>query len=140
MMRMFDIIEKKIDGINLFQAIDFSVANHNTELEDLNTLQLDKGIDTEGKSLGTYKDIRYKGRIDRVDLKDEGDFRGSINAISRQGQITLTATDWKTNKLTTRYGENIIGIPRKDLENGEVKSILLEDIIIKVKEQLDGIS
>ena len=137
---MFEILEKKLDGINFYQAIDFSVGKHDSELEDLNTFQLDKGIDTEEKDLGQYKYLSYKGRLKPVDLKQEGDFRNSIKAISKQGQISLSASDWKTEVLTKKYGENIIGIPQTDLQNGVVKEILLEDIIINVREQINVIS
>ena len=140
MVQMFDILEKKLDGINFYQAIDFSVANHDSELEDLNTFQLDKGVDMEGKDLGQYKYLSYKGRLRPVDLKQEGDFRRSIKAISKQGQISFSASDWKAPILTKKYGENIIGLSRADLQNGVIKDILLDDIIKNVSEQINVIS
>ena len=140
MVNMLEIISKKLDAINLYQAIDFSVANHNSELEDLNTMQLDTGNDTEGKSLGSYKYIGYKGRLQPVDLLDEGDFRKSISAIAKDGTIEFIASDWKKDILMSKYGENIIGLPKKDLESGLVKEILIDDIILKVTQQIDAIS
>ena len=51
----------------------------------------------------------------------------------------MDSTDKKTVKLTERYGDNIVGIPRKDIESGEVGEILLEDIIFVVKKQLNSV-
>jgi len=142
MTQMFDIIARKLDGLNMYQAIDVAVLNHKEELEDLNTFQLDKGLDSEDKNLGQYKSIAYKGRLSPVDLKDDGDFRGSINAISKQGQITMSATDWKYPILSSekKWGKDIVGIPKSDLVKGTLKGILLDDIQKEARKQLDGIS
>ena len=47
----------------------------------------------------------------------------------------MTASNWKTRVLIEGkgkqkgYGEDILGLPKKDLESGEVGGILLNSII-----------
>ena len=129
----------KFNAIDIPTAIDYAVSKNKEQLEDLNTLQLDTGADTEGKSLGNYRNIAYKGRLNPVDLKDTGAFRKGLKVKSVKGVIEMDSTDTKTVKLTERYGDNIVGIPRKDIESGEVGEILLEDIIFVVKKQLSSV-
>ena len=62
------IISQRLGSIDIESAIDFAVKQHHEELEDLNTMQLDEGVDMEGKSLGSYGKLVYKGRYQPVDL------------------------------------------------------------------------
>jgi len=139
------LLSRKMDAINIAQAIDFAVKRHKEELEDLNTQELDKGLDMEGKSLGSYKNIAYKGRINPVDLKKSGDWRKSQKITSTNVVIDMTATNWKTRVLIEGegrkggYGEDILGIPKKDIESGEVGQILLDSIIIEVRNQISNV-
>lgn len=139
------LLSRKMGAINIVQAIDFAVNRHKEELEDLNTQELDKGLDMEGKSLGSYKNIAYKGRINPVDLKKSGDWRKSQKITSVNGVIDMTATNWKTRVLIEGesrqrgYGEDILGIPRKDIDSGEVGQILLDSIIIAVRNQISNV-
>lgn len=137
-MEILSLISPKLNAVDIPSAIDYAVGQNKEQLEDLNTLQLDEGSDTEGKSLGNYRNIAYKGRLNPVDLKDTGAFRKGLKVKSVKGVIEMDSTDKKTVKLAERYGDNIVGIPRKDIESGEVGEILLEDIIFAVKKQLNS--
>lgn len=138
------IISQRLGSINIESAIDFAVKQHHEELEDLNTMQLDEGVDMEGKSLGSYGKLVYKGRYQPVDLKKTGDWRKSQKVTSQKGVIEMTASNWKTRVLIedkdrqNGYGEDILGLPKKDLESGEVGGILLNSIILEVKRQING--
>ena len=118
----------KINSVIITDAIDYAVKVHSSELEDLNTASLDEGTDTEGKSLGRYKSISYKGRLRPVDLNKTGAFRKGIKAKSVRGVIEMDSKD----------GDDIVGIPRKSIESGEVGDILLESIISKVRQQINN--
>lgn len=139
------LVSRKMDALNIEQAIDYAVKVHKEELEDLNTMQLDQGLDMEGKSLGGYKSIAYKGRINPVDLKKSGDWRKSQKVTSKNGVIDMTATNWKTRVLIEGegrqrgYGEDILGLPKKDIDSGEVGKILLDSIIVEVKRQITNV-
>ena len=138
------IISQRLGSIDIESAIDFAVKQHHEELEDLNTMQLDEGVDMEGKSLGSYGKLVYKGRYQPVDLKKTGDWRKSQKVTSQKGVIEMTASNWKTRVLIEGkgkqkgYGEDILGLPKKDLESGEVGGILLNSIILEVKRQING--
>jgi len=87
------IISQRLGSIDIESAIDFAVKQHHEELEDLNTMQLDKGVDMEGKSLGSYGKLIYKGRYQPVDLKKTGDWRKSQKVTSQKGVIEMTASN-----------------------------------------------
>lgn len=133
------LIAPKFNAIDIPTAIDYAVGKNKEQLEDLNTLQLDTGSDTEGKSLGSYRSIAYKGRLTPVDLKDTGAFRKGLKVKSVKGVIEMDSTDKKTVKLAEKYGDDIVGIPRKDIESGEVGEILIEDIIFAIRKQISSV-
>ena len=87
------IISQRLGSIDIESAIDFAVKQHHEELEDLNTMQLDEGVDMEGKSLGSYGKLVYKGRYQPVDLKKTGDWRKSQKVTSQKGVIEMTASN-----------------------------------------------
>ena len=60
-MWILSLISPKFNAIDIPTAIDYAVSKNKEQLEDLNTMQLDTGADTEGKSLGNYRNIAYKG-------------------------------------------------------------------------------
>jgi hypothetical protein len=129
-------ISDKLEPLNILEAIDFAVKQHHEELEDLNTMQLDNNMDMEGKSLG-------RGKFMVIDLKKTGDWRRSQKVTSNKGVIDMTATNWKTRILIEGegrqrgFGDDILGIPRKDIDSGEVSGILLDSIIFEVKRQIN---
>lgn len=90
-------------------------ANEHTVI-DLNLSQLSHGQDSEGKPIGPpYKELTIEIKKEKgqptnfVTLKDEGDFyRGFF--MSDELPAVLNSDDWKTNKLTDKYGSEIFGL------------------------------
>lgn len=90
-------------------------ANEHTVI-DLNLSQLSHGRDSEGKPIEPpYKELtveikKQKGQpTNFVTLKDEGDFyRGFF--MSDDLPAVLNSDDWKTDKLTDKYGSAIFGL------------------------------
>ena len=137
MMILEGIIANKMT-FDITRAIDYAVKVHATELEDLNTMELEKGVNMEGVSLGRYKSISYKGRLTPVDLKKTGAFHKSITVKSVKGVIELDSKDVKIGKLALTYGDDIVGLPKQAIQSGEVGEILLESIVVDIKRQIDN--
>lgn len=121
-------LQKRVDAYPKFieeEAIDSS-KEFEEETIDANTAKLDQGIDTNGTSLGTYASIAYKGRLQPVDLKLTGDFRGGIEGRYGKKEFELIGTDSKTDELQDKYGEPIIGVPNDFLP--ELVSLITPDL------------
>jgi hypothetical protein len=86
-------------------------------LETLNREQLFKGIradDSEIKPDYTPRTIQIKKAksqpVDRVTLKDKGNFYSSIRANLQADSVKINASDSKTPKLEAKYKPEIIGV------------------------------
>ena len=116
------------------RLLDECVTENQDAITDLNRAQLDKGLDSDGKSLGEYKFFDYKSRWEPVDLKQTGSFRDSFKATPFGKGFEIEASDPKTGKLLDKYGEAVLGIAESD--NDEVAAILLPDLIEKINAEL----
>jgi Flp pilus assembly secretin CpaC len=139
------LLTNKLNSIDALGAIDYAVTGHKEELEDLTTLELETGVDMEGKSLGSYArgyGLKVKGRLNPVDLKLTGSFHDAMKVKSSRGVIEMENTDGdrtKTDFLYENYGDDIVGLPREKVESGEVGEILLDSIIERITQQLDAV-
>lgn len=87
-------------------------------VEDLQTDQLNAGMDSEGNPIGPpYRPLtvtlkKAKGQpYDRVTLKDEGDFHaGLFLSGGAKNQFAIGSSDPKTGKLQAKYGDEILGL------------------------------
>lgn len=108
--------------INNLLAVDFDgidaevIRDHADLLTQLNRDQLDKGLDADGKSLGQYASIKYKGRLRPVDLLQSGAFRGGFGYDTETGAFIATSSDPKTGFLQANYSDNIVGLPEDKYE------------------------
>jgi hypothetical protein len=100
------------------------IAQNTNILEDLNAEQLNKGIDSKGQKITpdytpfTKAIKRAKGQpTDRVTLKDTGDFYSSIDYSANFSGVDYTATDSKTNDLTEKYGDDILGLTDESIND-----------------------
>jgi len=113
-----------------------ALKKYKKDIEEANKSKLLKGIDTEGKSLGRYKNFEYKQRFTPVDLKLTGDFHNSIKAEFSKTDFVIEAIDFKTKFLEKKYGENIVGI--SDVELLELVDLELPPIMQKLKNDISN--
>jgi hypothetical protein len=94
-------------------------------LVQLNKDQLDKGEDSRGSFLGTYRPATYvyaeqKGRPKTqpdINLLDTGAFRNSIVSNVIGGSLIMEAADERKNSILIReFGQFIIGIPEDEMK------------------------
>jgi hypothetical protein len=122
------------DGINYDKAIDDSVKLHDSEIEDLNIFQLKDGVNSDGKSIGQYSSLAYKGRLDPVDLEKDGGFYKGINAKSKGGLLEISSTDEKERILKRDWGENILGLNVDNMH--EAASYIIDDVADNLYKQI----
>lgn len=79
----------------------------------------DRGIDRNGVEIASYRPYapmtiqikREKGQpTNRVTLRDEGNFYASFYIIFGATGFEIAASDWKTEELIAKYGEEVLGL------------------------------
>ena len=104
---------------NISDLVIAAAMSNEVLIINLNDNQLEAGIKSDGSKIVppytkyTKRIKRQKGQpTNRVNLYDEGDFRGQMIAIDEGQEISITSMDWKTKKLSakSRYGEDIFGL------------------------------
>lgn len=90
---------------------------HQSQIEDLNIFQLQKGIDGEGNRIEPpYADLtvaikQAQGkRYDVVTLEDTGAFYKGIGIKIMNEGFEFFDTDRKTDSLMIKYGKDILGL------------------------------
>lgn len=138
-----DLKQRLVDLKAKLPEITLEVAKRNeAEAVDLITQeQLSKGLDSDDARISpkytpfTVRIKRQKGQETKfVTLHDEGDFYGSIQL--RFGSPTTSwlfvvyATDWKSQKLQTKYGAAILGLSPSSVEkfNDAIRDELIGEI------------
>lgn len=88
---------------------------------DLNLAQLMGGRDSNGQIFGTYPEGQYKTfktalnpkAGGNVDLRLTGDFHNSFYLEAKTFPVIFDARDYKTPRLTERYGDNFFGLTKE---------------------------
>lgn len=122
-----DIFLKPFIAVDPTHSLQKAIEGNKEEILDLNRQQLDRGLDSEGDSLGKYKNFRYKNRWRPVDLKLEGDFRGEMDLRTDAKGTELYSHDWKMPILEKRYGKDIFGVPTVFISN--MQSAIVDDFV-----------
>ena len=133
MTNPLDVLDRMLSKINIFQSIDYTININKDKLIKANQDYLRRGQDSKGISLGEYANFKYKKRFEPVDLYLTGDFYSSFDVISNNGKVDVVASDWKTDKLKSKYGDNILGVPN-DYE--VLRGSFLDGIIFNTRKQL----
>jgi len=74
---------------------------------------------------------------DRVTLRDTGDFHESFYVEATDTQFVVKAHDWKTEKLIRKYGREILGLTRENL-NELIHKYIYPELLSKAKETIYG--
>lgn len=116
------------------EALKTSIRANEDEIMDLNRQQLDRGLDSKGKTLGRYANFKYKGRWQPVDLKKTGDFRDKFSLQIDDKATEIFSQDEKEAKLKKRYGKEIFGVPAPLINN--VREIVRDEFINDFRKQV----
>ncbi len=115
-------------------ALKKAIEQNEEAIFDLNRGQLDRGLDSRGKSLGRYKSFKYKGRFQPIDLKLTGKMRNEMSMQISDKQTEIFSQDPKEAVNLKRYGKDIWGVPAQLIPN--MGEIVKDDFINNVKEQI----
>jgi hypothetical protein len=91
-------------------------------------------LDSTGRSLGKYKNFKYKNRFQPVDLKLTGEFRNKFSLQISDTDTEIFSQDQKEGKLVKKYGKDIFGVPSPLI--GNVEDIIKEDFIENYRRQI----
>jgi len=128
------IFSERLKAIAYDQLMKESIKEHESEIADLNTEQMNKGIKGDGSEIGQYANIAYKGRLKPVDLYDTGSFHDKVYVELYDDVFEMNSRDEKTEKLIGKYGEEILDLTE---QNKNVTSEIIKPTFIeKVREQL----
>ncbi len=137
---------KKLNSDKILKEV-LSNKGLQADIMDLNTQDqlYDKGIDSDGKSLGEYSGATIEGRpgiflgkkekgqrYDHITLNDTGEFYHSWKFKNNSDNIVLSADAQKGDTdLTKEFGKKIIGLTDGNLS--KVREWVLPDLIKKVR-------
>lgn len=116
------------------RSIEHAVKELSPVIEDMNTAQLQLGKRSDGSSLPNYSPVSvavYGKPAGPIKLFDQGDFYKGITTKVGTTSFSLVGEDSKTEMLSLRYGDNIIGLSDehiKELSHDYIKSYLLTTI------------
>ena len=139
--KLNDIIDR-LSKLNLqAEAVD-SIKRLKEEIEDINTLQLEKGKqpndsiikpDYSSESYANFKRSissgSGKGKY-TPDLKLSGDFHKSITVKFYDTYLEIISKDKKAQKLLNKYG-SILGIPKQG--RADISKTIKEDLHVILK-------
>lgn len=100
------------------------------------------GVDRLGRQISSYapyseRTIAVKllqGKpTNRVTLRDTGDFHASFVVYADKDKFFIDATDWKTNRLGEKYGEEIFGLTEENL-NVLIWEYIYPELMNRVRE------
>ena len=104
----------------------------------------EKGVNTYGVPILDYMPYTpytievktIKGQpADRVTLRDTGEFHESFYVEATDTQFVVKAHDWKTEKLIRKYGREILGLTRENLDE-LIKKYIYPELLDKAKETI----
>lgn len=101
-----------LKALNINSLIVETLEENSPQMVQANQLQLLASQNALGKSITPeYSPNNQKKKgFKNPNLFDTGAFQKAIKTTVRGSEIEFTSTDFKTPKLTTKYGEEIFGL------------------------------
>jgi hypothetical protein len=113
-------MQRRLTGFNISDEVRAAIVETKDEIAELNRGQMFVGKRSDGSDITpsyspfTVEIKDQKGQpSDRVTLKDTGAFWESIKVDVNSDSFTIDASDSKTNALTKKYGNNILGLSKE---------------------------
>lgn len=110
-------LQRRLSGFDIGNEVRESIIETQDAITELNRGQMFIGKRSDGSEITpTYSDLTIilkeeKGQpSDRVTLKDTGDFWDSLTVDVDSDTFTMDATDSKTDRLSKKYGDKILGL------------------------------
>ena len=118
----FNTVEKNLnDGVYVRKSLE----DHKAQVIKANVDQLyEYGVNRLGVRIDSYAPYapytvflkKQRGQpYDRVTLRDTGAFHKSFEIVFEPAEFYITASDPKTQELVDKYGANIFGLTRENI-------------------------
>ncbi len=122
-MNGFLQLSKKTQSLNLIQILEQVLDSMHGKIVILIQEQLAEGKKGDDSLLPKYSPFTIRKKREdssiimgeRIALIDEGDFWRGMFAVVEGGSIFIDSTDWKSEMLIDRYGEEIYQASRSSL-------------------------
>ncbi len=95
----------KFNNLKTDEVINKTFEETKENIADINRERMLDGVRSDGKIMPNYSIISTP-----IKLKDTGDFQKAIFSTIESDKILTTSSDYKTELLTKKYGENIFGL------------------------------
>lgn len=145
LIKRLEEFEKGLSSGFFVQTIILENEAYIVDLNAQNQL-FEQGINSVGIDIADYMPysdltISIKTALgqptNRVTLRDEGDFESSFYIQVDDKQFTIKASDWKTEKLMIKYGDEILGLTQENIRN-LIKDYILPGILEQRKRLVYG--
>lgn len=116
-------LNRRLDELNgglFINFIEESLNELKSDITKFNQNQLADGHKASGEFLPNYSPRTTQispNKTGRIKLYDTGDFWKSIFSFSGSGIFEVDATDWKTEMLKSRYGDEILGMDEQNMRS-----------------------
>ena len=132
-----NLVKNALDGYLYMR--DEILMDLNPEIIEKNQDQLHEGLNSLGESIEpeytpfTIAVKKIKGQPwNRVTLFDGGDFQEGMFSQIEGDELVISSTDYKTGKLTEKYGISIFGLNNESKD--DIQALFIQRIIERLKE------
>lgn len=121
---MIDTLLTFLKSLDIYEELQlfFETIEIETLVKELQQSQLNEGKRGDNTEITpeytpfTKRIKQAKGQpSDRVTLKDRGDFWNSIKTSPTDRFVEIYATDYKTNDLLAKYGDEVLGLNENNI-------------------------
>lgn len=134
-------VEENLDNGNYTKD---AVVENEKDIVRLNVDQLYlEGINSLGVSIDSYapyspltiKMKTAKGQpVDRVTLRDTGDFHRGFHVVADSGGFIITSSDGKTDDLMSKYRGSVFGLTKDN--KGIASQIIYPSVLQKIRQEI----
>ncbi len=143
-MNGFLQLSQRLQSLNLIQILEEVLDSMHGKIVILIQEQLAEGRKGDDSLLPKYRPFTIRKKLEensiimgeRIALIDEGDFWRGMFAVVEGGSIFIDSTDWKSEMLIDRYGEEIFQMSSESLKS--IVSEIFPELKKKVHDYING--
>ena len=143
-MNGFLQLSQRLQNLNLIQILEDVLDSMHGKIVILIQEQLAEGRKGYDSLLPKYRPFTIRKKLEensiimgeRIALIDEGDFWRGMFAVVEGGSIFIDSTDWKSEMLIDRYGEEIFQMSSESLKS--IVSEVFPEFKKKVHDYING--
>lgn len=136
--------KQKVQNLNVPAVAELAVIETSNQLSNLNTEQMHRGLNSEGRPIGEYALPTYaeaKHRMNPLpgfgvpDLKVTGAFYEGVYTEVGGMKVKTDSVDSKADDLKARFGENIFGLS-DNYKSEYIREFLRPEFVKAIKKEV----